>query len=53
MIVGIVSRVSVTGAFAIVDGWHVPTVEIRGVGKPTVRDREQYQGLLRVARAAA
>lgn len=27
-IIGIVERVAVTGAFVIVDGWHVPTVDI-------------------------
>jgi hypothetical protein len=41
-IVGRVSRVSVTGAFAVVDGWHVPIVEVLAVGKPTVEDREAY-----------
>lgn len=41
-IVGRVSRVSVTGAFAIVDGWHVPCAEVRGTGKPTIEDRDRY-----------
>jgi hypothetical protein len=41
-IVGTVSRVSVTGAFAVVDGWHVPIVDVLAVGKPTVEDREAY-----------
>lgn len=41
-IVGRVSRVSVTGAFAVVDGWHVPIVDVLAVGKPTREDREAY-----------
>jgi hypothetical protein len=41
-IVGLVSRVSVTGTFAVVDGWHVPIVDVLAVGKPTVADREAY-----------
>jgi hypothetical protein len=41
-IVGQVSRVSVTGTFAVVDGWHVPIVDVLAVGKPTVADREAY-----------
>jgi hypothetical protein len=32
----------VTGAFAVVDGWHVPIVDVLAVGKPTVEDREAY-----------
>jgi hypothetical protein len=41
-VVGKVSSVAVTGAFATVDGWHVPTVNIEGLGKPTVGDVEAY-----------
>lgn len=41
-IVGKVSAVAVTGAFVTVDGWHIPTVEIRGVSRPTLGDRERY-----------
>ena len=41
-IVGHVSAVSVTGAFVTVDGWHVPTVEILGTGRPTIADRDAY-----------
>jgi hypothetical protein len=45
-VVGRVSNVAVTGAFATVDGWHVPTVNIEGLGKPTVGDVEAYaQGM--------
>jgi hypothetical protein len=31
---GNVSYVSVTGAFAVIDGWHVPTIEILGIVRP-------------------
>jgi hypothetical protein len=31
---GRVSYVSVTGAFAVIDGWHVPCAEILGVARP-------------------
>jgi hypothetical protein len=41
-VVGRVSAVAVTGAFCTVDGWHVPTVNIRGVGKPTLVDLDAY-----------
>lgn len=41
-IVGRVTRVSVTGAFAIVDGFHVPCAEVRATGKPTIEDRDRY-----------
>jgi hypothetical protein len=41
-VVGRVSRVSTTGAFAIVDGWHIPCAEVRGTGKPTIEDRDRY-----------
>lgn len=41
-IVGQVSKVSVTGAFAVVDGWHVPCVEVLGTGKPTIEDFDRY-----------
>jgi hypothetical protein len=42
-IVGRVKRVSVTGAFAVIDGWHIPCDEVRGIGKPTINDHEVYQ----------
>ena len=42
-VVGRVSYVSVTGAFAVVDGWHVPCADVRGIGRPTIEDRERYQ----------
>lgn len=41
-IVGKVSSVSVTGAFATIDGWHIPLVEVLGVGRPTLDDHERY-----------
>lgn len=50
-IVGHVSRVAVTGAFVAIDGWHVPTAEILGTGRPTIADREAYQAeMKRLAR---
>jgi hypothetical protein len=42
-IVGRVTRVSVTGAFAVIDGWHVPCDEVLGIGKPTLEDHTAYQ----------
>lgn len=41
-IVGKVSAVSVTGAFATIDGWHIPLVEVLGVGRPTLDDHARY-----------
>jgi nucleoside 2-deoxyribosyltransferase len=31
---GVVSRVAVTGAFVVIEGWHVPTVEILSIASP-------------------
>lgn len=31
---GLVDRVAASGAFVVVDGWHVPTDEILGVHQP-------------------
>jgi hypothetical protein len=31
---GLIERVSVTGAFVICDGWHIPTVDILGIVRP-------------------
>jgi len=42
-VVGRVSAVSVTGAFATVAGWHVPLTEVLGIGKPTLEDHAAYQ----------
>lgn len=36
---GTVSYVSVTGAYAVVDGWHVPCVEILGITSPHFSQR--------------
>lgn len=41
-VVGTVKAVAVTGAFATVDGWHVPVTEVQGVGKPTIGDIDAY-----------
>lgn len=43
-IVGKVSAVSVTGAFATIDGWHIPLDEVLGIGRPTLTDHERYAG---------
>lgn len=45
-IVGLVTRVSVTGAFAILDGWHVPCAEILATGRPTIQDRQDYLAVM-------
>jgi hypothetical protein len=31
---GVVEHVAVTGAYVVVDGWHVPTVDVLGVARP-------------------
>ena len=31
---GYVDHVSVTGAFAVIDGWHVPCVDVLGIATP-------------------
>lgn len=41
-VIGRVERVAATGAFAVVDGWHVPLEDVMAVGKPTVQDRDEY-----------
>lgn len=41
-VVGQVRRVAVTGAFAEIDGWHIPLDEVLGTGKPTIQDRDDY-----------
>lgn len=46
-IVGLIERVSVTGAFIVVDGWHVPMYAVKAFGKPTVADIEAYVDALR------
>jgi hypothetical protein len=46
-IVGKVSRVAVTGAFVVIDGWHIPTDQVRGIGKPTNEDSDAYAQALR------
>lgn len=52
-IVGRVSSVAVTGAFALIDGWHVPVEEVMGVGKPTIGDVATYADLMHDLRMAA
>lgn len=48
-VVGTVDRVAATGAFVVVDGWHVPVSHIEAIGKPTFNDREAYQRKMRSA----
>jgi hypothetical protein len=42
-IVGTVDKVSATGAFVEVDGWHIPTACVDAIGKPTYDDKEAYK----------
>lgn len=46
-IVGQVDYVSVTGAFAVIDGWHIPCAEICGIGRPTIADQDRYDNAMR------
>ncbi len=39
-VTGLVDRVAVTGAFAIVSGWHVPLADVTGVFRPHFHQRE-------------
>ena len=48
-IVGRVQQVAVTGAFVVVDGWHMPMDRVLAIGKPTVADRDEYEEGKRVA----
>ncbi len=41
-VVGRVSRVAVTGAFAVVDGWHLPMRDVLRVARATIADRDIY-----------
>jgi hypothetical protein len=42
-VVGVVSQVSVTGAFAIVDGWHLPLDRVLRIARATVEDKAAYE----------
>lgn len=42
-VVGRVSSVAATGAFAVVDGWTVPTYVVLRVARATVEDRDVYE----------
>jgi hypothetical protein len=46
-IVGRIDHVAVTGAFVVVDGWHIPLHVVLAVGKPTRQDRDEYRRALR------
>jgi hypothetical protein len=50
-VVGVVTHVAVTGAFVTVDGWHVPVSEVRGIGKPTVNDKDAYAATMKQLRS--
>lgn len=41
-VVGTVQTVAATGAFAVVDGWHLPMSDVLRVDRATVADREDY-----------
>lgn len=44
-VVGRVTRVSVTGAFAVIDGWHLPMDHVLRVERATVEQKDQYDAL--------
>lgn len=48
-VIGRVSRVATTGAFAVVDGWHVPIDDILAVGDPLLEEIEAYEAEKREA----
>jgi hypothetical protein len=31
---GLIEAVAVTGAFVVIDGWHIPTADVTGVHRP-------------------
>lgn len=49
-IVGKVEAVAATGAFVVVDGWHIPCVFVDAIGKPTHTDRDAYAKEMRSER---
>jgi hypothetical protein len=52
-IVGRVNHVSVTGAVATIDGWHVPVAEVTAIDAPTHEDTEAYADFMHHLREAA
>lgn len=52
-VVGRVQRVASTGAFAVVDGWHLPMSHVLRVASATVEDEENYQRVAGEAKASA
>lgn len=42
-VIGRVQRVATTGAFVVVDGWHVPVDDILAVGDPLEAEVEAYE----------
>jgi hypothetical protein len=48
-VIGRVQRVATTGAFAVVDGWHIPIDDILAVGDPLLEEIEAYEAEKREA----
>lgn len=42
-IVGRISRVAVTGAFVVIEGWHVPMANVLSVSKATIRQQQEWE----------
>lgn len=43
MVMGPLTRISVTGAFCVVDGWHIPCEDILAVTIPTRVQLDEYR----------
>lgn len=41
-VIGRVTRVAPSGAFAVCDGWHIPVGEILAIGHPVLEEVEAY-----------
>lgn len=52
-VVGRVSCVAATGAYAVIDGWSLPMVDVLRVVRATVEDRDRYAAAVEAARAEA
>lgn len=52
-VVGRVSYVAVTGAFAMVDGWHLPIANVLKVDRATIAQRDEYAAEKRAQALAA
>ena len=49
-VVGRVQRVAVTGAFAVIDGWHLPMDHVLRVDRATIEQMDEYDALAPVRR---